>query len=282
MVRNKKPLSGKKILILRPRKQSKEIADQIRLYGGKPLLLPMIKIRTLFDENEFNEFLAKLSNGEVDYVVFMSVNGVKSLLLNAERFSKISTLVKTLKKSIIVAVGERTAQYLEHINISTAIVPKEFSSQGVAREFLARNIRGKSIYVLRTTSSNDYLKEQFQKSGALLHEYYVYQTEAMPRNSSTLQNVTKQLLERKIWAVAFTSPSTVRNFLILIGNLSDGPQLISSLNQIVVAAIGLTTLHELQRGGISVTVVPTKHTSLELVLSLVMYATYSRKTVKSD
>ncbi len=281
MVPNKKPLSGKKILIFRPRKQSREIVDEIRLYGGEPILLPMIKIRTLFDENQFRKFLANLSNGKIDYVVFTSVNGVKSLLLNAERFSKISTVVQALKKSLIVAVGERTALYLEHVNIHVNIIPKQFSSEGVVKELLARNVRGKMIYVFRTTSSHDDLKEQFQKSGALLQEYYVYQT-VMPRNSSSLQNNTKQVLERKIWAVAFTSPSTVRNFLVLAGSLLDKRELISSLNQIVIGAIGLTTRNELERNSISVDVVPVKHTSLALVLSLVKYATYSKKTVKSD
>jgi len=281
MVRNKKPLSGKKILIFRPRKQSKEIVDEIRLYGGEPILLPMIKIRTLFDENQFRKFLANLSNGKIDYIVFTSVNGVKSLLLNAERFSKISTVVQALKKSVIVAVGERTALYLEYVDIHVNIIPKQFSSEGVVKELLARNIRGKTIYVIRTTSSQDDLKEQFQKSGALLQEYYVYET-VMPRNSSSLQNITKQVLERKIWAVAFTSPSTVRNFLVLAGSLLDKHELISSLNQIVIGAIGLTTRNELERNGISVDVVPVKHTSLALVLSLVKYATYSKKTVKSD
>jgi len=281
MVRNKKPLSGKKILIFRPRKQSKEIVDKIRLYGGEPILLPMIKIRTLFDENQFRKFLANLFNGKIDYIVFTSVNGVKSLLLNAERFSKISTVVQALKKSIIVAVGERTALYLEHVDIYVNIIPKQFSSEGVVKELLARNIRGKTIYVIRTILSHDDLKEQFQKSGALLQEYYVYET-VMPRNSSSLQNITKQVLERKIWAVAFTSPSTVRNFLVLAGSLLDKRELISSLNQIVIGAIGLTTRNELERNGISVDVVPVKHTSLALVLSLVKYATYSKKTVKSD
>jgi len=281
MVRNKKPLSGKKILIFRPRKQSKEIVDEIRLYGGEPILLPMIKIRTLFDENQFRKFLANLSNGKIDYVVFTSVNGVKSLLLNAERFSKISTVVQALKKYVIVAVGDRTALYLEHVDIHVNIIPKQFSSEGVVKELLARNIRGKTIYVFRTTSSHDDLKEQFQKSGALLQEYYVYET-VMPRNSSSLQNITKQVLERKIWAVAFTSPSTVRNFLVLAGSLLDRRELISSLNQIVIGAIGLTTRNELERNGISVDVVPVKHTSLALVLSLVKYANYSKKTVKSD
>ncbi|HLE24314.1 MAG TPA: uroporphyrinogen-III synthase [Thermodesulfobacteriota bacterium] len=281
MVQAEKPLSGKRILITRPRKQSKEISNEIKLFGGIPVLLPLIKIRTLFDENEFNKFLAYLSESEIDYVVFMSVNSVKSLLSNARKFAKVSVLVKALRKSLIVAVGERTATYLGRVNIHVDIIPKKFSSEGVVRELLNRNVRNKIIYIPKTNSSNNHIKKQLEKSGAIIHEYYVYET-VIPKSLPLLQDVVKQLLERKIWAITFMSPSTVRSFLGLAGRLLNRRNLISSLNQIVIAAIGSTTKNELEGEGILVDVVPAKHTSHELVLGLVKYAIYSKKPVKSD
>ena len=281
MVQTEKPLSGKRILITRQRKQSKGIFNEIKLFGGEPILLPLIKTRTLFDEIEFNRFLACLSDGEIDYVVFMSVNGVKSLLSNARKFAEVSVLVKALRKSFIVAVGERTATYLKHTNVHVDVIPKNFSSEGVVRELLSRNVRNKIIYIPRAASSNSHFKKDLTKSGAIVHEYYVYEI-AIPKSSPLLQGVVEQFLERKIWAVTFMSPSAVRSFLVLVGRLLNRRKLISSLNQTIIAAIGLTTKNELEVEGILVDVVPAKHTSHELVLGLVRYAIYSKKSVKSN
>ena len=280
MVQTEKLLSGKRILITRPRKQSREILNEIKMFGGEPILLPLIKIRALFDEIEFNKFLSYLSEGEIDYVIFMSVNGVKSLLSNAKRFAEVSVFVKALRKPLIVAVGERTATYLKHVNVHVDIIPKRFSSEGIVEELLRRDVRNKIIYIPRATSSNNQIEKQLKKIGAFVHEYYVY--EIVTLKSLPLHDVVKQLSEHKIWAVTFMSPSAVSSFLVLAGRLLDRRKLISSLNQTVIAAIGLTTKNALEGEGIFVDVTPAKHTSHELVLDLVKYATYSRKSVKSN
>jgi len=280
MVQTEKPLNAKKILITRPKEQSTEILNEIKMLGGEPILLPLTEIRTLFDRIGFNGFMACLSEGRIDYVIFMSVNGVKSLLLNAKRFAKVLVLVRALREPFVVAVGESTAKYLRYVNVRVDIIPKKFSSEGIVEELLTRDVRNKLIYIPRASSSNNYLKKQLEKFGAIVREYYVYEV-AVSKNLH-LYNVVKQLSEHKIWAATFMSPSAVRSFLVLAGRLLDRRRLISSLNRTVVAAIGLTTKNELEGEGISVDVVPTKHTSHELVADLVKYAVYSRKSVRSD
>jgi uroporphyrinogen-III synthase len=280
MVRNRKTLNGKRILITRPKKQSKEIFNEIKSFGGEPLLFPTIETKTLFNETEFSKFLNNLSKGKIDYVVFLSVNGVKSLFSNARKFSSVVVLVKALKSSIIVVAGEKTAAYVLQLGVPANVIPEIFGINGLIREFLTRGVYGKVIYVIRTVSSSDGFRKELERMCAVVYEYYVYET-VVPKNLP-IHKIVKRLSENEIWAIIFTSPSAVRNFLILMERFLDRWRLITKLNQTVIAAIGLTTKTELKSNGIRVDVVPLKYTSRDLVDSLVQYAGYSKKLVRFD
>ncbi|MBM3897639.1 MAG: uroporphyrinogen-III synthase [Thaumarchaeota archaeon] len=279
MVQVEKPLSGKRILLTRPKNQSKESINEIKSLGGEPILFPTVRIRTLFNKFEFNRFLDHLLNGRVDYVVFLSANGVKSLFSNARKFSSISILAKSLKKSLIVAVGEKTATYLKQFDVAVDVIPVKPNANGIIDEFLSKDISGKMIYVVRTASATNLFRKDLEKMCAIVHEYHVYET-VMPK-IIPLQYVAEQFLEQKIWAIIFTSPYTVENFLVLMCSLFDKWELISKLNRIVIAAIGSTTEKELKRNGIMVNVIPSKPIFRGLVSSLVEYS-YCKKLIRSD
>ncbi len=271
MVRRETPLKGKKVVITRPRSQAKEIVESIKALGGDVILLPMIEVTTIYDERKFDDFHRKLANDQIDYVVFMSVNGVKSLIDISKRFQKKSLLLDAIRKAVVVAVGDKTAALLRFEGVDVKIIPREYSSKGVVKALSNVDLVHKKIHVVRTNATNDYLRNQLLKYGAVVSEYYVYDSKP-PKASKGLKTVVNGLLNNDIWAIVFTSPSTVENFLVLSGQFINRKGLIECLNRIVVAAIGPVTGSTLAKEGVQVGVIPKRFLSLDLVEELERYA----------
>lgn len=271
MVRREAPLKGKKIVITRPRSQAKEIVESIKALGGDAILLPMIEVTTIYDGRKFDDFHRKLANDQIDYIVFMSINGVKSLIDISKRFQKKSLLLDAIRKAVVVAVGDKTATLLRFEGVDVKIIPREFSSKGVVEALSNVDLAHKKIHIVRTNVANDYLRDRLLKHGAVVSEYYVYGSKP-PKVSKGLKTVVNGLLNNDIWAMVFTSPSTVENFLVLSGQFIDRKGLIECLNKIAVAAIGPVTGSTLAREGVQVDVIPKRFLSLDLVEELKRYA----------
>jgi uroporphyrinogen-III synthase len=75
------------------------------------------------------------------------------------------------------------------------------------------------------------------------------------------------LLERRIDAVTFTSPSTVRNFVKALGTEPAA----DLLRTTVVASIGPVTAEAAEQCGIQTAVMPAQYTARALVDALVEY-----------
>lgn len=283
MVQREASLKGKKIVITRPRSQTKEIVKSIKALGGDVTLLPMVEIKTIYDKRKFDVFGRELADGLVDYVVFMSDNGVKSLIDISRRFQKKSLLLDAIRNAVVVAVGDKTATRLRFEGIDVKIIPREFSSKGIVEELSNVDLTHKKIYIVRTSAASNYLRDCLSKYGAVVSEYYVYESRR-PEASKGLESVVNQLLNGDVWAMVFTSPSTIENFLVLSGQFISRKGLIECLKRIVVAAIGPVTGSTLTKEGIQVNVTPKRFLSLDLVEELERYAmqVYSKNVLRSD
>ena len=277
------PLKGKKIVVTRPRAQTKEIVQSIRALGGNVILLPMVEVKTIYDRRKFNNFLKKLAGGQIDYVVFMSTNGVKSLVDISKKFQKKQLLLDAIRNTVVVAVGDNTAARLRFEGIDVKIIPKEFSSRGIVEELSNVSLANKKIYLVRTSAASDYLGDQLSKCGAVVGGYCVYESRR-PRVSKDLKIVTNELMDGDIWGMVFTSPSTVENFLVLSSQFINRKGLIERLNRVVVAAIGPVTGSVLAKEGIQVDVMPKIFLASDLVQELERYAkqVYSKNVLRSD
>ena len=102
MVQEGASLKGKTIAITRPRGQTEALAEMIEKRGGKPYFMPAIEIKGPIDLSPIKNFIGELQRGEVDYVIFMSVNGVKYLLDTAESLGQYDETVAGLKSTMTI------------------------------------------------------------------------------------------------------------------------------------------------------------------------------------
>jgi len=271
MVQEGATLKGKTIAVTRPRGQAEEAAKLIEKRGGKPYLMPAIEIKGPRDLKPIKKFVDELQKGEVDYVVFMSVNGVRYLLSASESLSRLNKTLDGLRKTVIIAVGPRTAQELEAHQLRVNLVPSKYTSEGILQALRKLGVSGKTIRIPRTSSATPALKERLLERGALVQEVYVYET-ALPADQNLKEKFFQELTAEKIDAIIFGSASCVKNLFQMLSNHASPEKLRDLMNsKVTVVAIGPVTAGALVEKGVKVDVMPERHLFEEALAALARY-----------
>ncbi|MCW4044394.1 MAG: uroporphyrinogen-III synthase [Candidatus Bathyarchaeota archaeon] len=271
MVQNSQALKGRTIAVTRPCGQTAEAAALIEKMGGKPYCVPTIEIKALTDLSPVSQFIDELASGKVDYVIFMSVNGVRYLLSAAEDLDMKNKITNGLEKTVNVAVGPRTAQELKANKIHVNLIPEKYTSEGITESFQQLRISGKRIYIPRTNAASTTLKERLESLGASVKEVYVYESK-IPVDEHIAKNFSKDLSALKIHAIVFGSSLCVKNMFKMLAKHIAPRRLCNLLNKhITVVAIGPITAETLVKMGANVDVMPETHLFKEALEALAMH-----------
>ncbi|MCW4047613.1 MAG: uroporphyrinogen-III synthase [Candidatus Bathyarchaeota archaeon] len=271
MVQDAQTLKGRTVAVTRPCGQVEEAADLIEKRGGTPYCIPTIEIRAPKDLSPIRQFVEELAKGQVDYVIFMSVNGVRYLLSAAEDLGMQTTVKNGLGKTTIVAVGPRTAEELKANQIHVSLVPTKYTSEGILESFRLLDVAGKRIYIPRTPAASPALTEKLRSMGALVKEVYVYES-GIPADNGLAEKFIRNLAASKIHAIIFGSSLCVTNLFRMLANLVPAESLRNLLNkQVTVVAIGPVTAETLGKLGVKVDVMPRTHLFEEALDALATY-----------
>jgi uroporphyrinogen III methyltransferase/synthase len=250
-----KPLAGIRIMVTRPKEQSRELSDRLRALGSSVIELPTIEI--LPPTN-----LASLDNAaqnlrSYDWVIFTSVHGVQSFL---SRMKALNIPDTNLRLTRVAAIGPVTAAALKTASIEPEYVPTEYLSERIVEGM--GTVRGKRILLPRADIASKVLPTLLRENGAIVDEIIAYRT-------VTPQDLTfekaKALFNSGVDIVTFTSPSTVRNLVQVVGK----NELVDLLRKVKVACIGPVTLEAVRELGVEVNVVSKEHTVNGLVEAIV-------------
>ncbi len=134
----KRPLSGKRIVVTRTRKQAGELSNRLRALGAEVLELPTIRIEPPTDLRGFAELVQDAH--VYDWIVFTSPNGVDAFF---EMFFKLYDDAREMGGARIAAIGPATAQRVRDFHLHVDLQPEEFVAEAVVREFQSTGRRGK-------------------------------------------------------------------------------------------------------------------------------------------
>lgn len=263
-------LKGKVIAITRPKKQARELAELVSRLGGKPYVAPTVEVKPLRDKHPITEFVNKVLNGRVDYVIFMSVNGVTSLIEFLKNLEQKNGFLKELNRVMIVAIGPKTEGKLKEYGVETNLVPLQHSSEGIVESLRKMDLQGKTVAILRSSIANTYLRQELEKIGANVLEFPAYES-APPSDDSKVLIFLNDLFEEKIDAITFTSSSTVQNLFKIADEHAPSKKFRDCLEKTVVVAIGSTTQRSLEELGVEVDVVPNEYTIEAMIEALARY-----------
>jgi uroporphyrinogen III methyltransferase/synthase len=239
----KRPLSGKRIVVTRTRKQAGELSAQLRALGAHVFELPTIRIEPPSDLRAFAE-LVQDAHG-YDWIVFTSVNGVEAFF---EIFFKLYDDGREIGGVRVAAIGPATAQRVRDFHLHVDLQPDEFVAEAVVREFQKQGgVENLRILLVRAEKARDVLAKELSDLGAIVDEGLAYRTVPETRDTT---GARRDLLEEGADLITFTSSSTVENFLALGLPWPNGMQ---------VASIGPITSKTARDHGLKIEIEARRH-----------------------
>ena len=203
-----RPLSGKRIVVTRTRKQAGALTEQLRDLGADVIELPTIRIEPPTDLRAFAELVQDAH--AYDWIVFTSPNGVNAFF---DLFYKLYDDAREIGGARIAAIGPATAQRLKSFHMHIDLQPQEFVAEALVREFQKEGgVENLRVLIARAEKARDLLPKELSALGAIVDEGFAYRT--VPETRDDI-GARRRLLEEGADLITFTSSSTVENFLAL-------------------------------------------------------------------
>jgi uroporphyrinogen-III synthase len=272
------PLSGVRVLVGRAKHQAGALSTELRKLGASVLEIPFIEIRK---PRSFRPLDSALKNIEdYDWLILTSVNGVESMWDRLERMGrkqpwKSGALVPRSRRRdsgalapglCIAAIGPATKKAIENRGLNVDVVPKEYVAESVVRS-LKGKVNEKRVLLVRAKVARDVIPRELRKAGAHIDVVEAYQT-VVPQSSRRRLQAALENPKKRPHVVTFTSSSTVKNFVELLG-VQEKRKLRSLLEGVQMSSIGPVTSATLRESGLPVDIAASEFTIPGLVAAIV-------------
>jgi len=259
-----KPLTGVRVLVGRAKHQAGALSTELRKRGAEVLEIPFIEIRK---SKSFKPLDAALSSIDTyDWLILTSVNGVESMWarMGKQRSGK-KREGHDFSLLRIAAIGPATRKAIEKRGLKVDVVPKEYVAESVVKS-LKSKVKGKRVLLVRAKVARDVIPSELRKAGAHVDVVEAYET-VVPQSSRARLRAALRNPRKRPDVVTFSSSSTVRNFVELLGSSKKARH--KSLVGIRMASIGPVTSATLREFGLPVDIAAGEFTIPGLVSAIV-------------
>lgn len=253
------PLEGCRILVSRAREQAGALSSGLRALGAEVCEIPFIEIRPPRSFKSLDESLKLV--GEYEWLILTSVNGVRAMF---DRMAQLNLPKRSLAHLNIAAIGPATRSAIEREGLKVTATPKEYVAEAIV-ETLSDKVRGKRVLLCRAKVARDVIPRELRLLGAFLDVVEAYET-VIPQSSRVELRAALRDPRRRPHVITFTSSSTVKSYVALLGIRSGRSRLVEG---VLNASIGPVTSDTLRQYQLSVDVQATHYTIPGLIEAIV-------------
>jgi uroporphyrinogen-III synthase len=263
--RSKHPLQGARILVGRARHQAGALSSELRKRGAEVLEIPFIEIRSPRSFKPLDSALKNLAT--YDWLILTSVNGVDAMW---DRLTKLRLTKRSLKHLKIAAIGPATKKAIEKRGLKVDVVPEEYVAESVVKS-LRKKVREKRVLLVRAKVARDVIPKELKKAGASVDVFEAYET-VVPKSSRTRLRAALKNPKQRPDVITFTSSSTVKNFVALLGanGRSRQGKRPAQLEGVTLASIGPVTSSTLRQTKLGVDIEAREFTIPGLVQAIIV------------
>ena len=244
-----RPLFGKRVLVTRSRTQASRMCGLLEDAGAIAVELPAIAIVPPEDFAPLDEAVGHL--GSFGWVIFASVNAVDCVF---ERLDAQGRDARAFGTARVGAIGPATAAALERRGIRPDFTPSRAVSSAALEELVAFEWNGVPVLLPAADIGRDELADGLSRLGASVERVTAYRTVTPPDAAQRARDAFADGID----IVTFTSSSTVRNLLGLLGE--DGGPGKEALSGSLIACIGPVTAGTARESGLRVDIEAEEHT----------------------
>ena len=270
-----KTTAERSIAITRPVGKGEKTAEFVRKLGWTPFIVHAVELKPVEQSVVHEEFSEMISEGPIDWLVFMSSTGVDALFDMLQSHS--SVLPSALGTIRIMAVGPRTSQALERRGVREISIPDDYSSSGIADHLSKFGSKGQRVVLIRSSAADERLAAALALRGFAVETITTYQS-VIPGNLESVFVFFSGLEDQRFQAVLFTSAVSTTN-LFSIAEGRNASQLLHLLSPCIVGAIGPSTADRLRELGVD-PVVPGRYL-IEDAVEAVVKGYEERKLVRT-
>jgi len=244
---------GLRVLSLESRR-AKEVEKLIRTYGGEPFVVPAMREVKLESNKQALDFAAKLIQGEVDVVLFLTGVGVRALLETVETKYDREQFLTALRATRIVTRGPKPEQVLRELKVKTFVSAPEPSTWHEVLSTMDHSF-GDELKTLRVAvqeygaSNPELLAELTLRAGEVI-KVPVYQW-ALPHDLKPLRECVHGIANSDVDVLLFTTAVQVIHLMMVAQQMNAIAELMRGLRSVVVISIGPTTTAEMLHYGIT-------------------------------
>ncbi len=243
-----RPLMARRVIVTRPRAQAARFAALLEAYGAEVVALPAIRLEPPDDWAPLDAAIARLST--FDWVLFTSANGVVAF---RERLARAGLDTRAFASARLAAIGPETARALQRVGVRPEVVPSEFRAEGLVDALRPHVGPGSEVLLVRAAEARALLPRELEALGARVTVAPAYRTVTVRDGADAVVGL---LEARRVDVVTFTSSSTVRGFMALLGP----DEIRRLLAGVVLAVIGPITAATVAEYGLPVHVMPREYT----------------------
>lgn len=255
---DQRPLWGKRVLVTRSRTQASRFIELLAELGAEPVELPSIEIGPLEDYSDLDAALNETCGAADRWVIFTSVNSVDYVW---ERIRAMGMDARYFAGATVGAIGPATGRALRERGIEPDFVPTRSVSEEVIAELSGLDWTGQQVLLPGSAIGRDALAYGLENLGADVRRVAAYSN----TRPVDVEERAREAFKVGIDVVTFTSSSTVRNLLDILGNDRH------VLNQCLVACIGPITAATANELGLTVDIVAAEHNVEGLADALVSH-----------
>jgi len=221
----RRPLSGKRVVVTRARAQASGLAATLRGLGAEVVELPAIRIEPRVGSENVRRAVGSI--GEYGLICVTSANGAHLVFeaiaqagLDAralggaekQQVRKGGVNVAGGAGAIVAAIGPGTARALAEHGIRADIVPERFVAEALIEALAPVEVEGRRVLVARAAEARDVLPDALRKRGA--------EVDVVPLYETVRETPAPEAIDAAQGAdyVTFTSSSTVRNLTEALGD----------------------------------------------------------------
>ena len=246
-------LDGRRVAVTRGKGGEDPLSTRLRELGAQVLEVPAIVVAPPLSWDEFDAAVHDL--WQYDWIAFASATAVEATLSRIVSLGLPPPPVGTR----LAAVGKATAHHLQARLRAPDLVPDHATGAALA-EAMAPHMRGRRVLVPRAAEGRLDLMDGLAAAGADVVAVPCYRTVASP--PAAVAPLGEALLDGRVDAVTFASPSAVKSILTALGARA------AMLDRCALAAIGPTTAAALVESGLRVAVMPEKAGAVEMADAL--------------
>ncbi|TKB66839.1 MAG: uroporphyrinogen-III synthase [Nitrospira sp.] len=232
------------------RRMATEITRLIERYGGRPLVVPVLREIPLEDNQAALEFGAQLMAGRIDLLILLTGVGTTSLVDLLKTRYPWASLLMALQQTTIITRGPKPVAAIKAVGLQPTITVPEPNTWVDLVSALDQHcpVKGLRVAVQEYGVSNPDLLSALEQRGAEVFPVPIYKW-TLPEDLGPVRHALDEIIAGRVHALLIMNAAQVDHVMLVLEQDGKIESFRAALQKMLVASIGPIASERLRHHG---------------------------------